>query len=514
MAREPRNRERAFPPAAGHPAALHPAAGHPAAHHPAAHHPVGHQPVARHPAARPRTAGLRLGRREALQVGVGLCGLSLPSVLAAESVSADRAAPRGRSCIFLFLAGGASHYETFDPKPDAPVEVRGLWDPIATNVPGTFICEKMPLMARRMDKVAVIRSWQGKDGSHDTGSQHVTSGFPAPRGGQFFPNFGSLIAAIQGGREPGVPPHIGLPVAARYTNSPGYLGPAYDAYNIKGDPAARDAQTSGKRALEPIRFEDRQSMLRQLENLGRLAELDGRSLEAHDKFAAEAIALLTSGRMERAMNLDEEPLALRERYGLNIYGQRVLLARRMIEAGARFVTINHAVQGGLFGNGATDGTWDNHHLLFDSMMSFAHEPANTPKGYPWHKYEGPGNLPQLDMSLSTLLDDLEERGLLESTLVVVMGEFGRTPRINKDAGRDHYPNAGSLLMAGAGVRRGVVIGATDRIGSAPATRPWTPEDVAASIYHGLGIDSHRTYFPRLPRPTPIASGQVIEGLFA
>jgi hypothetical protein len=162
--------------------------------------------------------------------------------------------------------------------------------PIATNVPGTFICEKMPLMARRMDKVAVIRSWQGKDGSHDTGSQHVTSGFPAPRGGQFFPNFGSLIAAIQGGREPGVPPHIGLPVAARYTNSPGYLGPAYDAYNIKGDPAARDAKTNGKMTLEPIRFEDRQSMLRQLENLGRLAELDGRSLEAHDKFAAEALA--------------------------------------------------------------------------------------------------------------------------------------------------------------------------------------------------------------------------------
>jgi hypothetical protein len=218
--------------------------------------------------------------------------------------------------------------------------------------------------------------------------------------------------------------------------------------------------------------------------------------------------------MERATNLEEEPLALRERYGLNIYGQRVLLARRMIEAGARFVTINHAVQGGLFGNGTTDGTWDNHHLLFDSMMSFAHEPSNTPKGYPWHKYEGPGNLPQLDMSLSTLLDDLEQRGLLDTTLVVVMGEFGRTPRINKDAGRDHYPNAGSLLMAGAGVRRGVVIGATDRIGAAPATRPWTPEDVAASIYHALGIDAHRTYFPRLPRPTPIANGQVIDGLFA
>ncbi|MFO0816494.1 MAG: DUF1501 domain-containing protein [Pirellulales bacterium] len=450
------------------------------------------------------------GRRAALQAGVGLFGLSLPSWLqAAEQSVRPR---RDVSCIFLFLAGGPSHFETFDPKPEAPAEIRGLWGPIATNVPGTFICEKMPLMAQRMDKVAVVRSWQGKDGSHDTGSQHVTSGFLAPRTGQYFPNFGSLVSALYGSRVAGVPPHIGLPVAARYTNSPGYLGPAFDAFNIKGDPADRDAALK-KLTLTPARFEDRQSMLRQLDNLGRLADHAERSFEAHDKFASEAVSLLTSGRMERAMNLEEEPLALRERYGLNIYGQRVLLARRMVEAGARFVTINHAVQGGLFGNGATDGTWDNHHLLFDSMMSFAHEPSAIPKGYPWHRYSGPGNLPQLDMSLSTLLDDLDERGLLDSTLVVAMGEFGRTPQINKDGGRDHYPNAGCVVFAGAGVKGGAVIGATDRRGSAPVSRPWGPEDVAASIYHALGIDPHRTHFPRLPRPTPIAGGRVIEGLF-
>ena len=254
-------------------------------------------------------------------------------------------------------------------------------------------------------------------------------------------------------------------------------------------------------------------MLQQLNNLGQLTDLQGGQFEAHDKFTEEAIALLTSGAMQRALNLDEEPLALRERYGMNIYGQRVLLARRMIEAGARFVTINHAVQGGLFGKGTTEGTWDNHHLLFESMMSGA-SPSRTPAGTKWLAYDGPGNLPQLDMSLSTLLDDLEQRGRLDNTLVVVMGEFGRTPRINKEGGRDHYPNAGSLLMAGGRVNRGVVIGATDRTGSVPATRPWTPEDVAASIYHGLGIDPHRTYFPRLPRPTPIADGQVIDGLFS
>ncbi|HND51935.1 MAG TPA: DUF1501 domain-containing protein [Pirellulaceae bacterium] len=458
----------------------------------------------------PTRAAVRVGRREALQIGVGLFGLNLPAFLQAAS-----AAPRPKkemSCIFLFLAGGASQYETFDPKPDAPVEIRGLWQPTATNVPGTFICEKLPLLAQRMDKVALIRSWQGQNGGHDIGSQHVTSGFLPGRGGQYFPNFGSLIAAIQGSRVQGIPANVGLPVAARYTTSHGYLGPAFDAYNIKGDPSA-PAAGANKLNLAPVRFEDRQSMLRQFDNLGRLADQAGSPIEAHDKFTAEAVSMLTSGKMERAVNLNEEPQALRERYGMNIYGQRVLLARRLVEAGARFVTVNHAVQGGLFGNGTTDGTWDNHQLLFDSMMSFAHQPSVIPAGYPWHKYEGPGNLPQLDMSLSTLLDDLNERGLLDTTLVVVMGEFGRTPKINKDGGRDHYPAAGCLLMAGAGVRGGAVIGATDRNGASPATRPWTPGDVAASIYHALGIDSHRTYFPRLPRPTPIADGQVIDGLF-
>ena len=458
-----------------------------------------------------------LHRRSALQIGAGLFGLNLPQLLQAASTdggTTSSGSKREMSCIFLFLAGGPSQFETFDPKPAAPAEIRGLWDAMQTNVPGTFICEKLPLMAQRMDKVAVIRSWQGKNGGHDTGSQHVTSGFlPAARGGQYFPNFGCLISALQGNKVPGMPAHFGLPVAARYTNPPGYLGPAFEAFNIKGDPSAPDLKGS-KLGLSPVRFEDRRSMLTQLENLSRLSEQNRLPFEAHDKFSDEAVALLTSGAMERAMNLNEEPLALRERYGMNIYGQRVLLARRLIEAGAHFVTINHAVQGGLYGEGTTNGTWDDHQLLFNSMMSFSDVPSKLPGGSKWHRYEGPGNLPQLDMSLSTLLDDLEQRGRLDSTLIVVMGEFGRTPRINKEAGRDHYPNAGCVLMAGGPVNRGTIIGATDRNGSIPITRPWGPEDIAASIYHALGIDHHRTFFPRLPRPTPIADGQIIDGLFA
>jgi hypothetical protein len=462
-------------------------------------------------AATERRRPFLMNRREALQIGVGLFGLNLPAFL--EAAQTSRPGRSDVSCIFIFLAGGASHFETFDPKPEAPAEIRGLWNPTQTNVPGTFICEKMPLMAQRMDKVAVVRSWQGKSGSHLTGSEHVASGFFPPQGGQYFPNFGCLVSALLGNKVPGMPAHFGLPVAARYTKPPGYLGTAFDAFNIKGDPSSPDLELNGLN-LSRVRFEDRQSMLTQLDNLSRLSNLDDPNLEAHDKFSHEALTLLTSGAMQRAMNLNEESLDLRERYGMNIYGQRVLLARRLVEAGARFVTINQAVQGGLFGAGATNGTWDNHHLLFESMMSFASPPANVPGGYKWECYDGPGNLPQLDMSLSTLLDDLDERGLLDSTLVVAMGEFGRTPRINKDAGRDHYPNAGSVLMAGAGVRPGAVIGATDRNGTRPITRPYGPEDFAASIYHALGLNPDQTYFPRLTRPTPIADGEIIDGLFA
>ena len=452
----------------------------------------------------------QLNRRAALQIGAGLFGLNVPRVL--QAAASRGGAKPDVSCIFIFLAGGASQYETFDPKPDAPAEIRGPWAPIQTNVPGTVICEKLPLLAQRMDKVSIIRSWQGKNGGHDTGTQHVASGFLPPRGSQYFPNFGCLISALQGSRVKGVPPHFGLPLAVRYTTPPGYLGAAYDAFNIKGDPSQNDLQLN-KLNVATDRFDERRAILAQMERLSELRDSKLVPLATHDKFADEAFSLLTGTAMARALKLDNEPLPLRERYGLNVYGQRVLLARRLVEAGARFVTINQAVQGGLFGEGTTNGTWDTHHLSFDSMMSFAHEPANLPKGYKWQRYDGPGNLPQLDMSLSTLLDDLDERGLLDTTLVVAVGEFGRTPRINKDAGRDHYPNAGSLLMAGAGVKRGAVIGATDRNGAVPATRPWGPEDVAASIYHALGIDAHRTYFPRLPRPTPIADGQVIEGLF-
>jgi hypothetical protein len=301
-------------------------------------------------------------------------------------------------------------------------------------------------------------------------------------------------------------------VDARCTQPTGYLGPAYGAYTIDADPSAPDFQVKGL-SLPRERFDERDALLKQIDNLSRLAHTESQSLRARAAVYDEAVATLTSGAVQKAANLAEESPAVRERYGLNIYGQRVLLARRLVEAGARFVTINQAVQGGLFGKGKTNGTWDNHDDLFGAMMSFARRPAGV-AATNWHSYDGPGNLPQLDLSLSSLLEDLDQRGLLDTTLVVAMGEFGRTPKINKSAGRDHDPRAGCVLLAGAGAKGGAVIGATDKTGSEPVTQPYGPADFAASIYHALGIDHHTTYYPRLPRPTPLADGKVIDGLFA
>ena len=458
-------------------------------------------------------SGYGLTRREALQVGTGLFGLTLPGYIQAFG---NTSGSKDVSCIFLFLAGGASHYETWDPKPEARDGIRSIWHPISTNVPGTQIIEKMPLLARHADKYALIRSWQGKSGSHSGGSMHVMSGVYPERNQQYYPNFGSVVNALKGTKVSGISPHVGLPVDARYTKGPAYLGPVYSAFDISGDPSSPDFEIE-RLNVPRTQIENRQSFLDQVDNLGRLADARSKTVTAHDKFYEEAFTTLTSGKMQKAADLSSEPMRLRERYGMNIYGQRVLFARRLIEAGSRFVTINHAVQGGPYTspNLQTSGTWDNHSDIFSFLMTFGGEPPRGRAAHKnWNGYEGPGNLPQLDMSLSTLIEDLEERGMLENTLVVAMGEFGRTPKINSKGGRDHYARAGSVLMAGGGIQGGAVIGATDRDGTQPITRPWTPEDFGASIYHALGIDFADTYYPRQPPPKRIAEGEVIEGLFS
>ena len=363
-------------------------------------------------------------------------GLSLPGYLQAVHAGAAKQSGRDVSCIFLFLAGGPSHYESWDPKPNARDGIKSIWNPTSTSVPGTFLTEKMPLLARVADKYAIVRSWQGNSNSHSTGSQHVMSGVLPARGRQFFPNFGCVVSALKGTQVPGIAPHVGLPVDARYTASPAYLGPAYSSFDITGDPSRADFNLDGLK-LPRSRFENRRTLLDQVDNLGRLAETASPLLTAQGKFYDEAFSTLTSGAIQRAANLESESTQLHHRYGMNVYGQRVLLARRLVEAGCRFVTINQAVQGGPYvsPNRQISGTWDNHSDIFSFSMSFGGKPPRGRAAHKhWNSYEGPGNIPQLDMSLSTLLEDLDTRGLLETTLVVAMGEFGRTPRINAKRG--------------------------------------------------------------------------------
>lgn len=444
-----------------------------------------------------------VSRRAAMQVGAGMFGLTLGDSLRSSAVqAASGKSARDVSCIFLFLAGGASHFETFDPKLEAATGIRSMWNPISTSVPGTFLCEKLPLTAQLMHKVALVRSWQGTDGRHDGGSQHALNGFPtgpnSSTSQQHYPNLGCMVAALRGTKVTGMPPHVGLPIAGRYTDPPGYLGEAYADFRIKGDPAADDFSLAEDLVVAAQRFETRRNLLGRIEGLSHMQAEATTGLALHDQFHSEAFDTLTSDHLKNAGRLAEEPVELRERYGMNVYGQRVLLARRLVEAGARFVTINQAVQAAKSPLG-TGGTWDNHSNIYQAMMDSDGRP---------------GNLPQLDISLSALLEDLDQRGMLETTLVVVMGEFGRTPKINSNGGRDHYPRAGSVLLAGAGISGGVVVGATDRNGVEPSTIPLTPADLAATIYHTLGIDPHWTHFPRVTRPTPISDGQVIRELFA
>eukprot|EP00913_Durusdinium_trenchii_P008984 g8450.t1 len=262
-------------------------------------------------------------------------GLSLPEYLHAAKYGGVTTTGKDVSCIFLFLAGGPSHFETWDPKPHARDGVRSMWNPTATNVPGTFIIEKMPLLAQLADKYALIRSWRGDSNSHAAGSQHVMSGVLPPRGGQHFPNMGCVVTSLLGVKQSGISPHVGLPVDGRYTKSPAYLGPAFSSFDITDDPSSPDFRIDGL-TLPRTRFDGRKSLLDQIDNLGRLAETNHKTLTARDKLYEEAFTTLTSGAMQKAANLKEEPRALREKYGMNIYGQRVLLARRLIEAGSRF----------------------------------------------------------------------------------------------------------------------------------------------------------------------------------
>ena len=443
-----------------------------------------------------------LTRRRLLQVGgLGLLGLSPPRLAQASGRGA-----RAKSVIFLHQFGGPSCQDTFDMKPDAPEAIRGEFKPIASSAPGIQVCDRLPNVARIMDKVTLIRSLHHEMKNHNSAGYYSLTGYAPPTDDQrlrdsrdLFPAYGSVVDALAPARA-GVPTFVSYPyVIADGSVTPGqtasFLGKAHDPLFIGQDPNAPDfrmPELSLPDNLTPDRLADRRAMMRLVDEQSALLEYSARARgidETYDK----ALNMLLSSGVKQAFDLSAEPEALRDRYGRTTYGQGCLLARRLVEAGARFVNVYFSKS-----IGGCEGGWDTH--------GFNNKPM-----YPILKN---WLLPVADQTLPTLLEDLEDRGLLNETLVVWVGEFGRSPRINSMAGRDHWPQCYTALLAGGGVKRGFVYGASDKTGAFPASDPARPEDLSATMFHLLGVDPKTQIRDALHRPLPISSGSVLEGVLA
>jgi hypothetical protein len=433
-----------------------------------------------------------------LKVGsLGLAGLNLPSLLQAEERPQKRKAT-ARSVILLFQFGGASHLDTFDPKPSAPPEIRGEFATIKTSVPGILVSEHLPRLARSADKFALVRSVHHTRSSHNPGAYYSLTGreplsdlVTANASATDFPHPGSIVDYLDRS-ERKVPSFVSLPtmIADGPFRTPGefagFLGKIYDPLWVLADPNAADfnvEQLTLPGELDVERVHERSSILRQLDAQSRMAERVA-AVQGMKAYRGRAIDLLTSPATRKAFALHEESDRLRDRYGRNTYGQSVLLARRLVEAGVRFVTVYYS---------RGIGGWDTHKDNFPTLKN--------------------SRLPHTDQSVSALLEDLHVRGLLDETLVYWTGDFGRTPKINKDAGRDHWPQCQTVLMAGGGIRGGQVYGASDAFGARPVDRPLRPDDITATLFHALGLDPETIIYDQLHRPMPISAGRPIHALF-
>jgi hypothetical protein len=403
-----------------------------------------------------------LSRRSLLKIGgLAVGGLTLPQLLRAGA--ADAAGRRHKSVIMVYLSGGIAHQDTFDLKPAAPKEVRGEFQPIATNVPGIEFCELLPGMAKIADKCAVIRSVVGQRDEHSS-FQSLTGYTMGEVERKGLPNFGSVVARVQGRTDPVTPPFVDLFPTMQHrpynSTGAGYLGSPYNQVRADGE----DLASMKLRYIEQTQFTSRQQLLGQLDEFRRAADHTG--LGDMDENYRRAFEVLTSSRLVAALDVEQEDPALRERYGKGspkhlgdgapMWNDQLLIARRLVEAGVRVVTVAY-------------GFWDTHGGNFDHMRK---------------------HLPTFDAGISTLIDDLAARGLDRDVTVVVWGEFGRTPKINKDAGRDHWAPVQAALLAGGGMRVGQVIGSTDDTAAYAKDRPVHYRDVLATIYHNLGIDPH------------------------
>lgn len=414
----------------------------------------------------------RVRRREILQIGtLGFTGLTLADLLTAQAAASP---VRDVNCIFLWLAGGPSHLETFDPKPDAPAEVTGTLGAIPA-ASGVQFGELLPELAKQAKRFSVIRSLTHTDNDHDRAQRQVQSGYPFDAGLNY-PSYGSVVSRELGARSGGLPPYVVFAARGNGAEGPGYLGGAYQPFAIPGDPSSPTFSVRDLTPPSPVgppRFDRRRRMLSALDEFDRSMTARPALVGTLGRFVERAYSLMTSPVAKRAFNLAEEKDSLRDRYGRNILGQSCLLARRLVEAGVRFVTI-------------PNGGWDTHQNHFEQVKRDLQ--------------------PRLDQAYSALLTDLADRGLLDHTLVLALGEFGRTPRINPQAGRDHWPGVFSGCIGGGGVRTGMVIGSSDETASTPTTRPVKVEDLAATVYQALGIVIEREFVTPQGRAVPIVKG--------
>ena len=457
-------------------------------------------------------------RRDCLRFGLGGALGLLGAAPAARADAAGRSFGRAKACILVYLFGGPSHIDIWDMKPDAPPEIRGEFKPIDTNVPGVRITEHLPRLARLADQYAVVRSLAHGDSAHGSAGHTMLTGRRPRALGEVgpnaddFPHYGAVLTRLRPGPH-AVPPFVALPWAiSTSTNvvpgqNGGFLGRVGDPFRLEV-PADQSLTFAPPLTHPPADVaDDRERQRRDLRELLGQDDPLGRNDAAvqMDALYQRAFDLIDSPAAERPFRLEREPEKVRERYGMNVFGQSLLLARRLVEAGVRLVTVywpDRKEPEAFINNGVKDSVavpaWDTHGFKVGKTPNFPSLRDTL--------------LPALDQSSSALLEDLRARGLLEDTLVVWTGEFGRSPKVNGDAGRDHYGNVFSAMLAGGGVRGGQVYGASDKQGAFPADNPVSPADFAATLYHCLGLAPDAEVPDRLGRPVRIAEGQPVRAL--
>lgn len=425
-------------------------------------------------------------RRSVLKIGsLGIGGMTLPNLLRAhKAAAAEGKAVRKKSVILVWLAGGPSHLDMYDLKPTAPTEVRGEFCPVPTNVSGIQISEHLPLQAQMMDKLAVVRSAFHTNAGHGMGSQWMLTGYqPSIEvNDNIYPSVGSVVARLQGANDPGLPAYVNLPRQLGMGKA-AYLGASYNPFSPESDPNSdgfqvRNLKLPGR--VDNSRLDRRQGLLGQLDQIRRDIDLNG-DIEGLDTFYNDALQMVTNDKAVQAFDIKQEDEKLRDEYGRNDLGQSCLLARRLVESGVSFV----AVQAG--------GGWDTHGDNFKQLKDRL--------------------LPQYDQAVATLVNDLHQRGRDEDVLVISFGEFGRTPRINPGAGRDHWPGAMSVLYAGGELKMGQVVGSTNEKAEYPTSKAASVGDILSTMYHVLGIDYRHVFYDHGRRPLPVLNeGNPIEDL--